>query len=98
MSLPIYDAYRLAVNLHGCATKCIHTRKHRRSREALEAWQDIRGFTSIEDAVNGPVELLLTTWGTETVAEALAEAKNVSVMLRRVSRPHAEVAMREDCR
>ncbi len=92
MSLPINDACRLAETQHGWAIQRIHTRKHGRTREALEAWKDMHWFTSIE--VDVLAELLLTTSDVETVAEALAEAKNVAAMLGQALHPHVEVAMR----
>lgn len=98
MILPINDGYRLAGNQHCWTIQRIRTRKHRRIREVLEAWEDIRWYTSIEGAGNGLAELLLRTSDAQTLAEVLAEAKNVAATLGQALRPHVEVAMRENCR
>ena len=98
MILPINDAYRLAGNQHCWTIQRIRTRKHRHTREALKAWEDIRWYTSIEGAVNGLADLLLRTSDAQTLAEVLAEAKNVAATLSQALRPRVEVAIRETCR
>jgi len=94
MILPINDVYRLAGNQHCWTIQRTRKRKHRRTHEAVEAWEDIRWYASIEAAVNGLAELLLRTSDAQTLAEVLAEAKNVAATLGQALRPHVEVVMR----
>jgi len=90
MSVPINHTGRLAGNQRGWAIQPIRTRKHRRTRETVRAWEGIRSDTSNEGAVNGLAELLLTTSGVETLAEVLAETENASEMLGQALRLHAD--------
>ena len=60
----------------------------------MSEWKSISYHVTLENAVNALTELKLRTAGTQTIAEALAEVRNIGAMMVRALNPQYEVKER----
>ncbi len=91
---PIDHKHRLAADQHCWMIQRCKVRRERKGNNLMSEWKSISYHVTLENAVNALTELKLRTAGTQTIAEALAEVRNIGAMMVRALNPQYEVKER----
>ncbi len=93
MILPIDASYRLAANRHSWVVQKRRKRKHPKTGVHVDDWESILWFPSLNQAVDGLADLMIRTSDTQTLADALAEVRQVAASLSQALSPTFKVAL-----